>query len=111
MSKEVGASDYTSKREIQTPCYIPDPIFALGAVCGNLPLQESGPRAIGSQLRKATMIGAALTNFAAGLAEMSAQAGGKGRVAEQRVTVYDQARPISKLPSLEVLTNGFSLSV
>jgi hypothetical protein len=64
--------------------------------------------AIGSQLRKATMIRAALTNFAAGLAGMSAQAGGKGRVAIQGVTVCNQAQLIPALPSLEVLIQGFS---
>jgi hypothetical protein len=58
--------------------------------------------AIGSHLRKVTLIGAALTNFAAGLAGISAQAGGKGRVAEQRVTVHNLARLIPTLPSLEV---------
>jgi hypothetical protein len=57
------------------------------------------------------MIGAALTNFAAGLAGMRAQAGGKGRVAEQGVTVYNQALLIPTLPSLEVLTQGFFLSI
>ena len=57
------------------------------------------------------MIGAALTNFAAGLAGMRAQAGGKGMVAEQRVTVYNLAPLIPTLPSLEVLTQGLFLSV